>query len=296
MSSGILAAQTEHPPILLESGKVYRIRQELTQTTESDRGGTRGGASLNSTSELDIQLDQLNPDGSYRVNCRYNALALTLFAPSLEVSINSDRSMELKNYLNALQKHTFSATLTKMGALRDMDRLNAFLDSLYVEKEESGGLQELLLKTVKEAFGEEALLSMFNVSMNVHGPKVNGQVVKEVFYHFNTHPLKIQVTYYFQPLKEGKNRVQGLGVLKEQDYLIKSGERKMKSTYEGNQTFDLLYDAHSGWMIEGISRQRIYIVTEFHGYNEYPEGLRIPSHTDTDLIFTGSIIDEAVDR
>lgn len=281
----------------LAEGTVYRISHDLSQNTQSEGGSNRGSASLNISSVLDLTVTGTDSNGSYSVRCRYNDLELSLFAPSLNVAISSESSSGkgLREYFTKLEEHVFNATLTQMGELRNPTGLNAFIDSLYLTAESDREAGEVLLKTLREAFGEEALVSMFNVSMHIHGVSADNQVKKRVTYHFNTHPLEMQNTFYFQPPAEGSMRVQGIGVFGEQTYQLELGKREVNSTYSGNQTFDLLFDAESGWIIEGASRQRVFIITEFHGYEEYPEGLKIPSSTESEFIFSGEIIEQTGD-
>jgi len=284
-------AQAGTAGLNLQQGSIYRITQKLQQNTESSQGSI-GSASLDILMSLDLKVISSVEDRHYEVTLSYSELSLSMFAPSLNVALNSEgpSGKQVRFYLDKLMEKSFSAELSVNGEIRGFRQLNDAFGELTDTTLETDEEERIILKTLKEAFGEEAITSMFNISMNIHGPAIDRKVDRRVIYYFNQRALEIQNSFYFQPPKENSIRVQGLGIIPQQQLALEVKKGDATSIYEGNLTYDLLFDSESHWIREGISKQRISIITEFHNNDQYPEGLRLPSRTDSEIVFSGKII------
>jgi hypothetical protein len=63
---------------------------------------------------------------------------------------------------------------------------------------------------------------------------------------------------------------------------------EVSSAVSGTQTYDLQMDRETGWPVKSISRQRVVIETTIVRSPYLPEGLKIPSYTETLFEVTGS--------
>jgi len=93
-----------------------------------------------------------------------------------------------------------------------------------------------------------------------------------------------------QLTKDDKRRVQGLGMINANDDEMEFDGGTVTTSLTGKQTYHYLFDNQTGWLIEGNSRQKIYLLSVFHGNKSLPEGLEIPSLTETEFQFSGGKI------
>ena len=63
----------------------------------------------------------------------------------------------------------------------------------------------------------------------------------------------------------------------------------VKSSVSGSQTYDYQIDPESGWLKKCVSRQRVLIETTVVKSSHLPEGLKIPSYTETVFDVKGSV-------
>lgn len=273
----------------LHVGEKYQISQSFNQNTFAQSSSARGNVSLDISSTLEVEVLKNTDSLGYTVACQYIDIELSLFSPNLEVAISSEtRGISLiMKYLGRLKEHRFTAQISPLGELREIGDLDAHITDFYDIPEKNLNEQDLIIKTVKEAFGEDALTGFFNLCMNVYCFGEESKCNKDVTYSFNATPVFLKNSFFTQPDKDGKRRIQGLGIIVDRTEVIEYGGGSVSTSLNGNQTYDHLYDAGSGWLIEGHSKQKIFLKSVFHGSPEMPEGLEVPSVTETDYNFWG---------
>ena len=62
---------------------------------------------------------------------------------------------------------------------------------------------------------------------------------------------------------------------------------EVRSVVSGSQTYDFQMDPESGWIKRCVSRQRVMIETTIVKSSYLPEGLKIPSYTETSFEVSG---------
>ncbi len=273
----------------LHVGDKYSISQSFNQNTFSESSNARGNVSLDIS--LSLLLEVIGEDDSlgYELLCQYQDLNLSLFSSELDIAISSEtRGISLiMKYIDMLEEHQFKAQLSPLGELRNISDLDEHITDFYKIEERNLTEQDLIIKTIREAYGEDALSGFFNLTMNVYCEGQGIKCNKDVSYSFNANQVFMKNSFFIQPDKEGKRRIQGLGIIIDQTEELEFEGGSISTSLNGNQTFDLLYDADTGWLIEGNSKQKIFVKSVFHGSSNLPEGLEIPSVTETDYYFWG---------
>lgn len=280
----------------LSIGDKYRLNQSLNQNTIAETTSIRGNVSLDIHSSIIVEVIGENDSSGYMIRCRYEKLDLSMFSSDLDIMISSEtRGMStIMKYLEKLEEFSFPATLSPYGEFGNIEGLDEYIMSLYKIPEENLDEQDLIIKSVHEAFGEDALRGLFNISLNVYCEEPVGgsnKCEKHVSYSFNAKPVFMNNSFFIQPEKEGKRRIQGIGIILADTEEIEFEGGLITTSLNGNHTFDFLYDAESGWLLEGNSKQKVFLKTIFQGNSELPEGLEVPSVTESDYNFYGAKID-----
>jgi hypothetical protein len=126
--------------------------------------------------------------------------------------------------------------------------------------------------------------------MNVYNDSLPNKCIKKSSIAFNAKPIEISNNFFYQKLSEEKMRVQGIGVITEINESFELNEMSMLTNLKGNQTYDFLFDSESGWLIEGMSKQKIHSLSTITGNPDLPTGLKIPSFTESEYEFSGGKI------
>jgi hypothetical protein len=279
---------------LLEVGERYRLYQSFNQNTMTESSNVRGNVSLDILSTVIIEVTGINDTLGYEIDCRYEDLELSLFSSDMNIAISSETrgiSMIMK-YIEMLEEHTFNGVLSYTGELISISNLDDHILLFYNEKEERSNEQDIIIKTLKEAFGEDAFTGFINLSLNVYCENQESKCLKNVYYSFNAKPIILHNTFYMQPPTDEHIRIQGIGAIEAKEEEIEFQGGTITSNMNGSQTFDHLFDAKTGWLIEGNSRQKIYVTSVFRGNNDLPDGLEVPSITETDFEFYGEKIED----
>ncbi len=278
----------------LEVGEKYQLHQSFNQNTMTESSNVRGNVSLDISSTVIIDVMGIVDSLAYEIKCKYKDLSLSLFSSDMDIALSSEtRGFSLiMQYIELLEEHTFNGVLSHTGELISISNLDEQILLFYNEKEERYKEQDIIIKTLKEAFGEDAFTGFINLSLNVYCENQESKCLKNVFYSFNAKPIILHNTFYMQPPKDEHIRIQGIGAIEANEEEIEFEGGTITSNMNGSQTFDHLFDAKTGWLIEGNSRQKIHVVSVFHGNNSLPEGLQVPSITETDFDFYGEKIEE----
>jgi len=273
----------------LNPGETYFITQELIQETETDNIEFRNNASLTINSTIEFRVERLSFAGDYHFTCRYRDLSLSFFSPRSDLYINSqDQAFShIKTYLRALEQHHFAVEMSLFGEFRKSESLDSIIHSLFIEELPDSLQHDLITKTLREAFGQNALISLINTAMNVYSDTLSDESSKFAAISFNAKMLPVKNRFYFMPVDNDMLRVQGVGVIEETESIIEQENGSIVTTMHGQQTYDHLFSLESGWIKRGISKQRIYMMSTIRGHSELPDGLKIPSYTESEYVIRG---------
>jgi hypothetical protein len=290
--------QANLPQYYLSNGQKYFLQLEMSQNTESDNNQLRGEVSLDISETIEFVVDSILKTGNYRLNCLYNNLNLSFFSPQSDLSISSQTNAfsPLIAYLEKLESKPFFIELSKYGEIQSIYGLDSIINSFYLESDYIHSQHELIIKSVKEAFGEEALKSVANIAMNVYSPNMGEKVVKKSNIIFNAKPIGIQNSFYYMETKDQDLRIQGIGLIEASIDSLEFNSMSVLTYMNGNQTYDYLFNTENGWIIEGISRQKIQSLSEIYGHADLPDGIKIPSYTETVYELSGGQIKKEDDE
>ena len=315
LNSTILSAQEKSPRYRLSVGEQYYMSQELSQVTQTEEGNLIGNISLDISNTLELDVSDVTAAGNYILDCRYTALELDFFAPQSDIAISSSSSAfsPIKTYLNMLKGSPFTVLMSKHGEFLEIMGLDSTINALSTQPDQETGDRDtgehkagdvspgavkkkgyedgetgaLIKKTIGDAFGAAALKSMANTALHFYDDTAASTCVKKTEVLFSGRPIEITNNFYYNKIQDHSLRVQGVGVIRETTARIELNEFVLVTSLKGNQTYDFLCDLRTGWPKEGMSKQKIHSLSGIRDHDELPEGLKIPSVTETEFSFTG---------
>lgn len=293
LTSGLLRAQELPPRYRLVPGEQYFLSQKLSQTTRTEDGNLVGNVSLDISNTLDLEVASVTGAGDYLLNCRYTSLELDFFAPQADIALSSSSTTftPIKTYLSHLEGSPFNVLMSPYGAFLEIRGLDSIINNL-TDLGETVNVEtgDLIKKTIHDAFGAAALRSTANIAMHFYDDTSTFKCVKETGVLFNGRPVKITNNLYFTTLEDNRRRVQGVGVIGASSTTIEMNDYLLVTSIRGNQTYDFLCELPSGWIREGMSKQKIHSLSGVRNHDELPAGLKIPSITESEYRFTGGKI------
>jgi len=276
----------------LQTGKHYLLDIDLQQNTRSEAVNSEE-ISMYSRIKLEFWVDSVDASGLIHLSVRYKELLLSMLAPGLDMDINSETGNNpiLSNLMDTLQLGRFYLSMNTSGELKALEGLTSIFQSMAAYPAKDTNELEVILGTLDEAYGPNAFRSLFNLFVSYY-PTVQpiSNWTRDITYYFNTKPVQMVNRYSFTRSTEELVIIQGLGMLnsnREFAETISMGE--VKSAVSGSQTYDYQADRETGWLKQCVSRQRVLIETTIVKSSYLPEGLRIPSYTETVFEVTGSV-------
>jgi hypothetical protein len=286
-------AQDAHLGYHLDVGKRYSLNISIQQNTFSEDfdQGNNISLDLKMTIHFDI-ISQLNSDVYYAM-VKYDNLFFSMLAPTLKIDINSESGNNtlLPVMIDSLETKSFKIQLGKDGSVVMFGNINEFFYNMYDFDISSEEEQDVIIKTLREAFGNNAFTSICNLFVNFH-PSIDSERnwEKKYTYFFNTKPVNMESQFFLIKQTEVQNTVQGIGMISTDEQVLETiNSTSVLSSAAGSHTFDLQVDPKTGWLKIGSSRQRIMITTTIVKDAQLPEGLEIPSYTETTFGLEGVI-------
>ena len=288
-----LPAQLQDLSYRLESGETYRLMIELQQETESESMYS-DQISLSSRASLLFMVDSITSDGIFHMTVSYRDLMLSLLAPGmgLEISSESGRNPKLTAMADSLELKHFQLSMDRRGQLLYMEGLEELFGSLSADREEQPE-EQVIRETLSEAFGVNAVKSLLGLFVNIYPvlPSMTNWT-NDVTYYFNTRPVGMINRYTLARQDSDRTIIQGLGMLQSDSAFIETTRMgRVSSLVSGSQTYDIQVDTRSGWPLECLSRQRLLVETTILESKSLPDGLKIPSYTETLFEVTGMKIE-----
>lgn len=286
-----LSAQDKSDRYNLQLGEQYFITQVMKQNTVSDNRGMTGTVSLDINSTIHLEVINITIDKNYLFSCYYSDLELSFFSPSSGSSISSRSKTfhPIVTYLNELEEKNFLVEISPFGELEGIWDLDSTINSFYRLKSYNSAEDDLFIKTIKEGFGQKALSGILNMSLNIYCSDYLDICDKNTEIYFNAKMMKISNKLFRQTAANNQFRVQGIGVIEEDEDGIESEGFSMKTIMSGDQTYDFLIDPKTGWIIEGISKQNIQITSIVENGYDSPKGLKIPSVSKSEYTLKGGL-------
>ena len=283
------------PGYHLEPGKKYFISQELSQSTSTE-GELIGNVSLDIKSTLEMDVLSVDETGNYTLSCSYKDLELDFFSPRKDIAISSSNSAfsPVKACLKELEKKHFIVQMSQFGEFVLVNDLDSIINGLTIETMIVGEpeQQEMIRKTIREAFGVFAVLNTSNIALHVYGQNCLENCTMESRILFNARMVNITNNLYYSETDDPFFRIQGVGIIQETTTTIELNNYNLVTDLKGSQTYDMMFNNETGWITGGKSKQRIQAMSGLKGHDELPEGLKIPSLTETEFAFRGGELKE----
>ncbi len=268
----------------LVPGEKYILDIDIQQTTSSESINSEE-ISMYSRIKVEFRIDSVTPSGLIHMTVRYHDLLLSMLAPGMGLDINSGTGQNpiLSNLIDTLAQKSFWVSMHESGEVYSIEGLqNIFRSMASCPVNDTNELQ-VILSTINEAYGPDAFQSLFNLFVAIYP---NVQPIKnwtrDFTYYLNSKPVQMTNRFYHTRTSEELVTIQGMGMLNSQEPFsdtIAMGE--VKSTVSGSQTYDFQVERNSGWLKKCVSRQRVKIETTIIKSTRLPEGLKIPSYTET---------------
>lgn len=289
-----LEAQEPGLTYRLQPGESYYLLIDLQQSTHSESVDSEE-ISFYNLIRMEFTVDSIDLSQQYHLRVRYKDLLISMLAPQMDIDISSASGNDplLTAMVDMLEQGTFSMVMTMRGELLRLDGLDELFAPL-ADLQVSDTLEQMvIMKTLEEAYGPDALRSLFNVFVWIY-PVINpmSNWTNDITYYFNTKAVKMVNRYFLTKTTDAMVMIQGMGMLNStKEFYETTGMGDVKSTVTGSQTYDFHMDPGTGWLKRCVSRQRVIIETTILKSNYFPPGLKIPSYTETAFEVSGGRVD-----
>lgn len=278
----------------LKAGDRYTLDIDLQQTTRSETLNSEE-ISLYSRTKLDFTVDSIDDQEQYHMTVRYRDLLVSMMARGMNIDINSGngKNRMLSDMVDSLTRGTMAVIMDRAGDLKSLDGLRTMFESLASYPVRDTNEQQVILKTLEEAYGPDLFTSMFGLFISVY-PVVQPMTswTNDITYYFNTKPVLLVNRYNLIRSTKESMTIQGMGMLNSsKQFRENTSMGEVKSAVSGSQTYDFQMDPETGWIKRCVSRQRVKIETTIVKSSYLPAGLKIPSYTETAFEVKGSKIE-----
>jgi len=282
----------------LQPGESYFLETDLQQSTHSESIDSEEISFYNLT-RLEFSVDSIDDAKQIYMSVRYRDLLISMLAPQMDIDISSasGKNQMLSDMVNMLEQGTFNMVMTPRGelvSLVGLDELFAPLANLQVTDTTE---QQVIMKTLEEAYGPDAFRSICNVFVWIY-PVIHpmSNWTNDIIYYFNTKAVKMVNRYFLTKSSAALVVIQGMGMLNSMnEFYETTGMGDVKSTVSGSQTYDFHMDPETGWLNRCVSRQRVIIETTILKSSYFPPGLKIPSYTETAFEVTGGRLEKPIE-
>ncbi|MBE9517456.1 MAG: hypothetical protein IMY68_02765, partial [Bacteroidetes bacterium] len=244
---------------------------------------------------MEFSVDKIDSAKQFHMSVRYRDLLISMLAPQLHIDISSASGKDslFTQMVNMLERGTFSMVMTARGELVSVEGLDELFASLANLQVSDTIEQQVIMKTLEEAYGPDAFKSLCNVFVWIY-PVITpmSNWTNDITYYFNTKAVKMVNRYFLTKTTDDLVVIQGMGMLNStNEFFETTGMGDVKSAVSGSQTYDFHMDPETGWLKRCVSRQRVIIETTILKSKYFPPGLKIPSYTETAFEVTGGRID-----
>lgn len=296
--SVLTEVQAQEPELIyrLQPGESYFLESDLQQSTHSESIDSEEISFYNLT-RLEFSVDSVDNDGHIYMSVGYRDLLISMLAPQMDIDISSasGRDTMLTEMVDMLEQGTFNMAMSARGEMVSLVGLEQLFASLASFEASDTTEQQVVIKTLEEAYGPDALRSFCSLFLYIY-PVINpmSNWTNDISYYFNTKAVKMVNRYYLTKSSEESVVIQGMGMLNSmQEFYETTGMGKVKSAVSGSQTYDFKVDPESGWLQRCVSHQRVIIETTILESRFLPPGLKIPSYAETTFEVTGGKLKQA---
>ena len=282
----------------LVPGDIFQLDITILQESHSKSPLADRNVSLDVSTGIRFRVQDIDSSGNYLMECHYCNPSLSLFSTSLDLSLDSETGKQtvLSRFTDTLETFTFNLLMDPYGKPLKLDTLDGAIASLAQSGGNGTQEQEIVVSTLKDAFGYAAFLNLCHTTLNLYPQDSGPSARKEVIRHLNETSMSQLNQFYCSVTPDGNWRVQGVGVIDTQDPDQEDEKGRVLTQIRGNQTYDYLCDPASGIILEGISRQKIFVKSMYRDSNHFPEGLEIPSETVTEYEIRGTFQKDGVNE
>lgn len=293
------SAKTQQPAMSyrLNPGDSFYLETDLQQSTHSESIESEE-ISFYNLIRMEFTVDSVDQARQFYMRVRYRDLMISMLAPRLEIDISSASGKDqlLTEMVELLERDTFQVCMTPRGEVVGLEGLEKIFVSLSSLQVTDTTEQQVILKTLEEAYGPDAFRSLCNLFLWIY-PVMNpmSNWTNDISYYFNTKEVHMVNRYTLTKATEDGVVIQGLGMLNtSREFFETTGMGEVKSIVSGSQTYDFQMDPQTGWLKRCISRQRLLIETTVIESSYLPAGLKIPSYTETVFEVKGGKTDNAM--
>ncbi len=279
----------------LVPGYLYKLDIDIQQNTSSESLNSEE-ISMYSRMKLDFKVDSTDHYGLVYMTVQYTDLLLSMLAPGLAIDINSETGGNpiLSELMDILQQRSFRLVMFESGELHSVDGIDQIFRSLAAYPARDSNELAVNINTLEEAYGSNAFKSIFNLFI-AYFPTIQPikNWTRDITYYFNTKPVQMVNRYYLSKTTNEVITIQGMGMLNSTGEFSETVSLGLvKSSVSGSQTFDYIVDTNTGWLKKCVSRQRVLIETTIVKSSHLPEGLKIPSFTETVFDVKGTVLSQ----
>lgn len=162
-----------------KAGDSYKYHLVSNTASTYEANGEEITSTQEMTTDYVINVKDVDAEGNVTMDYKYDALKMSAESEGVVQSFDSkspDLNDPTAKIYNSLIGNGFSVKMTKFGEIKEIDGVDALLDSMVDSfdlegAEETEELKTQLKETLKQSFGSEALISMLEQSTNIYPQK-----------------------------------------------------------------------------------------------------------------------------
>jgi len=295
--AGEVQAQEPLLTYRLDPGETYYLVTDLQQSTHSESMEGEEISFYNRT-RLEFNVDSVDSDLIY-MSVQYRDLLISMLAPQMDIDISSSsgKNQMLTAMVKMLEQSIFHVAISPAGELLHLEGMEKLFNPLASISEADTSELGVILNTLEETYGPDAFNSFCNLFLWVY-PVIHpmSNWTNDITYYFNTKPVNMVNRYILTKSAAEHVVIQGMGMLNSSKEFFETTDLgDVKPTVSGSQTYDFQMDLETGWLKRCNSRQRVIIETTILKSKYFPQGLKIPSYTETIFEVTGGRMEKSVD-
>lgn len=159
-----------------KAGDSYKYHVTTNSTTAFEANGEKVQSVQDMTTDYTVDVKDVDAEGNLTMDYRYDALKLDIESEGDQESYDSktaDANDPRAKLYGSMIGKGFTTKMTKFGEIKEVNGVDELLDSMINSIDDQGyedadEVKEQLRETLKQSFGDEALISMLQQSTKVY--------------------------------------------------------------------------------------------------------------------------------
>ena len=287
----VVSAQEANLSLILEKGKVYKLRSESKQNLNQEVMGQKSDVAT-TVSSISSFMVNLIDNGNYDLEVKYEKMTLSMQSSRGTVDFSSEKKTSediLSTLLSAMVNKPFHVIISNTGRITEVSGIEALFQAAGSQFSSITTTQLQQIKPqIMRAFGEEVFKSNLSLFTSVLPNKVVAKGAKWV----GRSRILVGTNMISRPdfelidLTSEYALIKGIGKYATQNKEEKAVGSPMKYDMTGTILSEVKIDRSTGWVLEAKMDQDFTGKASLDKTEQMPDGLAIPTTIKNTLIFT----------